>query len=62
MEKNIVDANWGLNGEDEKSLWEDWEVGKKDNDVVGKEGDGSGNGPPPSMRKVRISLGWGCCF
>ena len=26
MEKNIVDANWGLNGEDEKCLWEDWKV------------------------------------
>ena len=54
MERDIVDANWGLNGEDEKSLWEEWEVDKKDDD--GKEGHDSGNASPPSITKVRISL------
>ena len=54
-----MDANWGLNGEDEKTLWEDWDVDtnqdKKlmEEDVVAEEGHESENGRPPNMREVR---------
>ena len=55
-----MDAKWGLNGEDEKTLWDDWVVDVKDYDeimeeeVVAKKDDIGGNGRPPSRREVRL--------
>ena len=60
MERGIVDANWGLNGEDEENLWDEWKVDSSDDiemtegDVVAKGGD---DGQPPSVREVRLVAG-----
>lgn len=56
MEGGVVDANWGLNGEDSTALWQKWEMDIEEGDLLATEGGEDGNSGPPRMKEVLIKV------